>query len=135
MDVKCRRCGRKLTDPESRKRGYGPECWAKETGTEVVHRRKQLPGQVSIFDFPEVMDEAMAKNEIKICPVCNEKYIRVGCISRKDNKTQICEVCGAMEALDAARAAFGPKVSADEFDAMKAEIASIIKGGESNAGE
>lgn len=25
----CRRCGRKLKDPFSQERGYGPECWGK----------------------------------------------------------------------------------------------------------
>lgn len=25
----CKRCGRKLTDPESIRRGYGPKCWVK----------------------------------------------------------------------------------------------------------
>jgi len=25
----CQRCGRKLTDPRSIKRGYGPVCWSK----------------------------------------------------------------------------------------------------------
>ena len=27
MYSKCQKCGRKLTDPESIERGYGPECW------------------------------------------------------------------------------------------------------------
>lgn len=27
MYSKCQKCGKKLTDPESIKRGYGPECW------------------------------------------------------------------------------------------------------------
>lgn len=135
MEVKCRHCGRKLTDPESRERGYGPKCWAKVTGREVIHRMKKIPGQVSIFDFPEVTDEAMAKSEMKTCPVCGEKYTRVGCLSRKDNKTTICEACGAMEALDAARIAYGPNVNAGKFEEMKAEIIKIIKGGVESAGD
>ena len=106
MEVKCRHCGRKLTDPESRERGYGPECWAEVT-----------------------------KSEMKTCPVCGEKYTRVGCLSRKDNKTTICEACGAMEALDAARIAYGPNVNAEKFEEMKAEIIKIIKGGVESAGD
>ena len=31
MAIKCRRCGRILTDPESIKRGIGPECENKES--------------------------------------------------------------------------------------------------------
>lgn len=34
----CRECGRPLSDPKSRQRGFGPSCWAKVTGgKEVPH--------------------------------------------------------------------------------------------------
>jgi len=131
MDVKCRRCGRKLTDPESRERGYGPECWAEVAGITHVRRSGNIPGQVSIFDYPNVAtSESMISNEPKICPVCGKEYRRVGCISRRDNKTVICEVCGAMEALDDAREACGMKVSAEHFEEMKAEIRRLVEEGE-----
>lgn len=32
MFTKCQKCGKKLTDPESMARGYGPECWSQITG-------------------------------------------------------------------------------------------------------
>lgn len=31
---RCRRCGRSLEDPESVKRGIGPECWKEERAVE-----------------------------------------------------------------------------------------------------
>lgn len=38
----CRECGRPLSDPESRQRGFGPSCWAKVTKGKGVH-----------YSFPE----------------------------------------------------------------------------------
>lgn len=34
--VKCLNCGRPLTDPDSVKRGIGPECWAKLGGSRLT---------------------------------------------------------------------------------------------------
>lgn len=35
----------------------------------------------------------------KICPRCHKKYDEYPAISRRDNKTQICSVCGTDEAM------------------------------------
>ena len=55
MYSKCQRCGRKLTDPESMIRGYGPECWADIVNIvrEQLHPREDepIPGQMTIFDL------------------------------------------------------------------------------------
>ena len=55
MYSKCQKCGRKLTDPESIKRGYGPECWGSITGQQYVVSPDladyEIPGQMSIEDF------------------------------------------------------------------------------------
>lgn len=32
MYTVCQKCGKKLTDPESMRRGYGPECWSQISG-------------------------------------------------------------------------------------------------------
>ena len=62
MRHKCRKCGKKLSDPESIKRGYGPECWYQltgysndKTGRHPVPEEDDeiLPGQLSIFDYLE----------------------------------------------------------------------------------
>lgn len=63
MYSKCQRCGRKLTDPESIQRGYGPECWAELTGhySSVIKEGSssgdvdQIPGQMNVFDYPELL--------------------------------------------------------------------------------
>ena len=55
MYSKCQKCGRRLTDPESIKRGYGTECW----NTLMAHTYLQqvdwdnykVPGQMNIGDF------------------------------------------------------------------------------------
>lgn len=37
---------------------------------------------------------------MKICPKCGRKFERLLALSRKDNKTMICNECGTKEALD-----------------------------------
>lgn len=68
MYSKCQKCGRKLTDPDSMKRGYGPECWEHLTGIAVNPLTDKdslvddnLPGQLSILDFPEYMPKKERK--------------------------------------------------------------------------
>lgn len=60
MYSKCQKCGRKLTDPESIKRGYGPECWGRILGIHIseTEEDEQIDGQMSIFD---VLDEPPEK--------------------------------------------------------------------------
>lgn len=36
---------------------------------------------------------------MKICPICNKPYEGYPALSRKDNKTEICPICGVKEAL------------------------------------
>lgn len=52
---KCQKCGKKLTDPESIKRGYGPECWNSLTAhyyrSPVDWENYRVPGQMNIEDF------------------------------------------------------------------------------------
>lgn len=55
MYSKCQKCGKKLTDPESIKRGYGPECWNSLTAhyyrSPVDWENYRVPGQMNIEDF------------------------------------------------------------------------------------
>jgi len=37
---------------------------------------------------------------VKVCPLCNKKYVGVPGISRRDNKTPICSECAQREAID-----------------------------------
>lgn len=50
-----RNAGKKLTDPESIKRGYGPECWNSLTAhyyrSPVDWENYRVPGQMTIEDF------------------------------------------------------------------------------------
>ena len=39
------------------------------------------------------------KEEVKVCPICNKKYLGFPAISRKDNVTEICPKCGTDEAI------------------------------------
>lgn len=66
MYSKCQKCGRKLTDPDSMERGFGPECWESITGIcsrcdmgrkTVTCEEEQIKGQMSFEDFPELMPE------------------------------------------------------------------------------
>lgn len=38
--------------------------------------------------------------KIRVCPVCKNTYIAYPAISRKDNETEICPICGLTEALE-----------------------------------
>lgn len=64
MYSRCQKCGKKLTDPESIKRGYGPECWGRIPGIHISETEEdeqideQIDGQMSIFD---VLDEPPEK--------------------------------------------------------------------------
>jgi len=40
---------------------------------------------------------------MRICQVCGKSYTAPPAISRKDNKTEICPLCGMREALAAAQ--------------------------------
>ena len=55
MYGRCKKCGKRLTDPESRLRGYGPECWeelvAKIRASASEDEEKPIPGQISLFDY------------------------------------------------------------------------------------
>ena len=55
MFGRCRKCGRKLTDPISRERGFGPECWGEITSrAEALAASEEdepLPGQINLFDY------------------------------------------------------------------------------------
>lgn len=67
MFTKCQKCGKKLTDPDSMERGYGPECWSTITGI-VVNECKEadnapFPGQMDIFMFPEFLPANGKKDE------------------------------------------------------------------------
>lgn len=72
MTGRCIMCGRRLKDPESRARGYGPKCWRahlaslgllttgrrkRKKGTVKPGEMDQIPGQMSIYDFLEIPDE------------------------------------------------------------------------------
>ena len=45
MYSKCQKCGKKLTDPESIKRGYGPEC-GQQYGTRPAVSRKDRKTEI-----------------------------------------------------------------------------------------
>lgn len=61
--TKCQKCGKKLTDPESMRRGYGPECWSQVSGLENTFGKnemnEEIPGQMNIFDFPEALPDGV----------------------------------------------------------------------------
>lgn len=37
--------------------------------------------------------------KLKKCPICNKRYYGQGAISRRDNKTEICNNCGINQAM------------------------------------
>lgn len=66
--MECSLCSRKLKDPKSIERGYGPVCWNKVSGIIKVRRSKtsgmnlnvedeNVPGQMTFEDFPGIIPE------------------------------------------------------------------------------
>ena len=57
MYGRCKKCGKKLTDPESRLRGYGPECWEELVAAVKAKMDEEenstIPGQITIFEYME----------------------------------------------------------------------------------
>ncbi len=71
MYSKCQKCGKRLSDPDSMKRGYGPECWETITGEPAKKRKtilekmdsaeeEQIPGQMSLDDYLALTSEQEA---------------------------------------------------------------------------
>ena len=62
MYSKCQKCGKKLTDPESIRRGYGPECWESITGQKIKifydMTDYEVPGQMSMDDFMNMEEQS-----------------------------------------------------------------------------
>lgn len=48
------------------------------------------------------------------CPRCKQEFDRLLALSRKDNKTHICDACGTVEALEAWERALMMEVRHDE---------------------
>ena len=53
----------------------------------------------------------------RVCPLCGKTYTAPPALSRKDNKTEICPICGTREALEAAPLT----------DAQRAEILQTVE--------
>lgn len=60
---------------------------------------------------------------MKICPICNKPYEGHHALSRKDNQTEICSLCGAKEALIIAN------VNEDMQTSILAEVEQNMKEG------
>lgn len=130
MYNRCQKCGKKLTDPESIKRGYGPECWGTISGQNHFPQADltnyDVPGQMTIEDFlggnGYERNEEMSK--------CGKTYNDRPALSKKDNKTEICPECGTMQALDDAREALGPCMTDQQWEQYKNDFIQRLREGQ-----
>ena len=60
---------------------------------------------------------------MKICSICNKPYEGYPALSRKDNRTEICPICGVKEALIIAN------VNEDVQTSILAEVKQNMKEG------
>lgn len=97
MEFKCKICGRKIVSLKSIRRGAGALCERK-----LIEKLNK--NQITLTEFlensnrTEKMEISDAK-EWKICPLCGRKYNEPPALSRKDNITKICSICGNKEVL------------------------------------
>lgn len=59
----CQKCGKRLTDIESRLRGYGPDCWGEIVS--AYSKPQNLPGQMDIFEWQKICLEGNQNGEGK----------------------------------------------------------------------
>lgn len=64
--------------------------------------------------LPPGKEEAM-----RVCPICRQEYGAVPALSRKDNRTEICPICAASEAMDAAGISDGTGLREDVLNAVR----------------
>ena len=122
--VPCGRCGRPLSDPESRTRGYGPDCWRNEHGS-ASSRRAASGAREPITNFPDLKEATMtAARDVPLFDKPGEQPMRLSkALSgpdyrlRKDEKAKWtnvnlktyrpCQECAAVQ--HETGGAFGPR--------------------------
>ena len=62
---------------------------------------EEMKIKAKIDVLEEILVVIKKVEEVKVCPKCGREYIETPAISREDNKTEICSVCGALEAIKA----------------------------------
>lgn len=63
----------------------------------------------------------------QVCPICNREYDGAPALSRLDNQTKICQDCGTMQALEAARALLGADMPDDKWSKFKKDFIKSMK--------
>lgn len=61
------------------------------------------------------------------CPKCNCHYLGKPALSRKDNLTLICPMCGMNEALEAAKIELKGNMTEEEWNQLKQSITTSIE--------
>ena len=69
MSSRCRKCGRRLTDPDSQARGFGPECWQSIGGESAgsgadPDEHEPIAGQISIYDYLEGINDEGEESDL-----------------------------------------------------------------------
>lgn len=91
---RCKRCGKRLTSPESKSRGYGLDCYQKE----MEEQSRML--QINLFDIGEGVEKMNIDREIErdcvhACDRCGESLDGREGYYHEDSGMKVCsEKCG-----------------------------------------
>jgi predicted RNA-binding Zn-ribbon protein involved in translation (DUF1610 family) len=86
------------------KQAYVETLKSGEILVEVQVKKKRIESFFYNFEnlneFRKFKKENLDVEFIEICPSCKQTFERLLALSRKDNKTMICDSCGTREALE-----------------------------------
>lgn len=76
-------------------------CWGSDWDVRTCSRTINIATKYKTLEEANKICHSLDKNfkVYPVCPKCHQDYYGYPAISRKDNKTKICDKCGLTEAL------------------------------------
>ena len=72
--VSCKRCGKRLTNPKSLERGYGPICWGKISAGDFGKKLKPRHNWLDRYEYTKEEEQYWIKCRNCNMPMFHQKY-------------------------------------------------------------